>query len=251
MRAAPNERPTGVMDHAEAMADRKRSDFVFPRWANYLLPLVIVGVVGGALYVPVVVGYGFSPKGTLVGYQPHQPIPYSHEVHVGQLGIDCRFCHTTVENNNYAAIPHTQACITCHNPNDGNGVKKGSDKLKPLYDSYASGLPVQWLKVHDLPDYAYFNHSAHVNKGIGCVSCHGRIDKMEVVFQDQPLSMSWCLDCHREPEKHLRPLDQITNMNWSAEVDAGKDQLTLGRELKAFYNIHEEAYMVSCSTCHR
>lgn len=239
------------MDHAEAMADRKRSDFVFPRWANYLLPLIIIGVVGGALYVPVVVGYGFSPKSTLVGYQPNQPIPYSHELHAGQLGIDCRFCHTTVENNTYAAIPHTQVCITCHNPDAGNGVKKGSEKLQPLYDSYKSGLPVEWLKVHDLPDYAFFNHSAHVNKGIGCVSCHGRVDKMEVVWHDQPLSMSWCLDCHREPEKHLRPMSEITNMSWTAEKDKGVDQLTLGEDLKNLYNIHEEAYMVSCSTCHR
>lgn len=239
------------MDHGPGMADQKRSDFVFPRWANYLLPFIILAVVGGALYVPIVVGYGFSPRATEVGYQPTQPVPYSHATHVGQLGMDCRFCHTTVENNTYAAIPHTQACITCHNPGEGSGIRKHSEKLAALYESYESGKPVEWLKVHDLPDYAYFNHSAHVNKGVGCVTCHGRVDKMEIVYKAQPLSMSWCLDCHRQPEKYLRPLDEITNMTWSAEADEGRDQLELGKELMEIYNIHDRPYMTSCSTCHR
>ena len=239
------------MDHGRGMAQKPISDFVFPRWVNYLLPLIVVGVLGGALYVPIVVGYGFGPKALSVGYQPNQPVPYSHELHVGQLGLDCRFCHTSVEDNTYAAIPHTQVCISCHNPGEGNGIKKDSAKLAKLHASWKSGESVEWIKVHDLPDYVYFNHSAHVNKGVGCVSCHGRVDKMEVVHQDQDLSMSWCLDCHRQPEKYLRPLDQITNMSWSAEKDNAKDQLELGEELKSFYNIHSQAYMTSCSTCHR
>jgi formate-dependent nitrite reductase cytochrome c552 subunit len=210
-----------------------------------------VAVLGGGPYAAIIVGYGFSPKALTVGYQPVQPISYSHELHAGQLGIDCRYCHTTVENNTYAAIPHTQVCISCHNPDAGNGIRKTSNKLAPLFESYKTGKPVEWVKVHDLPDYVYFNHSAHVNKGIGCASCHGRVDKMEVVYQAKDLSMSWCLDCHRKPEKNLRPISEMTNMSWTAEGDEKKDQHTLGLELKETYNIHSSAYLTSCSTCHR
>ena len=217
--------------------------FVFPRWANYLLPLIVAAVVGTGLYVPTVVGFGFSPKTTDVGYQPVQPVPYSHALHVSDLGMDCRYCHTTVENAAFAALPATQTCMNCH-----TNIKPDSPVLLPVRNSWATGEPVPWVKVHDLPDYAYFNHSAHVNKGVGCVSCHGRVDQMEQVFQAKPLSMSWCLDCHRAPEKFLRPKDQVTNMNYAP---ADGDQLKTGLKLKADYGIRDVAYMTSCSTCHR
>lgn len=237
--------------------------FVFPKWANYLLPIIVLGALGGGVYVPTVVGFGFSAETIEVGYKPNQPIPYSHELHVNQLGMDCLYCHTTVEKAAFAAIPSTQVCISCHNPDEGNGVHKGSEKLQPLYDSYKSGEPIEWVKVHDLPDYSYFNHSAHINSGVSCVSCHGRVDKMgeEGVYKAEPLSMSWCLDCHREPEKHLRPLDEVTNLAWDPRdhplakaeniTDRDQAQLVVGLHYKEVYDIHDKAYMQACSTCHR
>lgn len=215
--------------------------FVFPRWANYLRPALVLAVVGGALYVPALVGLGGSPKATAVGYAPEQPVPYSHALHVGKLGMDCRYCHTSVENAGFAALPATQTCMNCHST-----IKADSPKLLKVRESWASGKPIEWVKVHDLPDYAYFNHSAHVNKGVGCVSCHGRVDQMDVVKQVQPLSMAWCMECHREPEKHLRPVAQVTSMSWKAT-----DQLKTGVELKKQYAIRDSGYLTNCSTCHR
>jgi hypothetical protein len=226
------------------------SKYVFPRWANYALPAIAVMAAGGMFYLPVAVGLGFSPKTTAVGYAPDQPVPYSHALHVGKLGLDCRYCHNTVESTPFASLPPTQTCINCH-----ANIKTESPALKPIRESWATGKPVQWTKIHDLPDYAYFNHSAHVNRGVGCVSCHGRIDQMDVVMQVQPLSMGWCLDCHRQPERHLRPKDQVTNMAWLPEVKSGESphdaQLRVGNELKAKYGIRDASYMTSCYTCHR
>ncbi|MCS7032724.1 MAG: cytochrome c family protein [Phycisphaerae bacterium] len=232
------------------MSATTRKRFLFPRWANYALPALIVMVLGGALYVPTVVTFGFSTYTTDVGYAPIQPIPYSHALHAGELGIDCRYCHSTVEKAGFAAIPSTQVCMNCH-----TNIRSTSEKLKPLMESWQTGKPIEWVKVHDLPDYAYFNHSAHVNAGVGCVSCHGRVDTMEVVYQAERLSMSWCIDCHRNPEKHLRPRDQVTNMKYQPEIREGETleaaQLRVGRELKEKYRIHDEQYMIACSTCHR
>jgi len=212
--------------------------FVFPPWTNSLRPHLSVAVVIGVIYVTLVVAYGASPRTTDAGYAPVQPIPYSHALHAGQLGIDCRYCHNTVEYSAQASLPPTQTCMNCHKK-----ILATSEKLKPLQESYKTGMPIAWVRVHDLPDYVYFNHSAHVRRGIGCKSCHGRIDKMEVVYQQEPLSMGWCLDCHRHPERHLRPLDQITNMGWQAE-----DQLALGAELRKSNDINPST---DCSTCHR
>jgi menaquinone reductase, multiheme cytochrome c subunit len=220
----------------------KRNRFLFPPWANYLLPAIGVLAIGGAVYVPVVIGLGASPRTTDVGYMPEQPVPYSHALHAGQLGIDCRYCHTTVEKAGFAAVPPTQTCMNCHAK-----LNTDSPLLLKVRESYVTGMPVPWVKVHNLPDYAYFNHSTHLNKGIGCVSCHGRVDRMEVVYQQEPLSMSWCLDCHRQPEKHLRPVEFVTRMDWLP----GEDQLEMGRRLKAEYNIHDAQYLTSCSVCHR
>jgi len=212
--------------------------FVFPKWTNSLRPQLSVAVVVGVIYVTILVAYGASPQTTDSGYAPVQPIPYSHALHAGQLGIDCRYCHNTVERAAQASLPPTQTCINCHKQ-----ILATSEKLVPLQKSYETGIPIDWVRVHDLPDYVYFNHSAHVRRGIGCKSCHGRVDKMEVVYQQEPLSMGWCLDCHRNPEQHLRPLDQITNMDWQAE-----DQLALGTALRKSNDINPST---DCSTCHR
>ena len=237
------------------------SRFLFPRWSNYALPAIGIGAIGGLLYATVAVALGFSPKTTAAGYAPEQPVPYSHAMHPGQLGIDCRYCHSTVEKSAFAAIPATQVCMNCHSV-----VRKDSPRLKPVFDSWATGKPVQWVKVHDLPDFAYFNHSAHVNHGVGCVECHGRIDHMDVVQQVAPLSMGWCLDCHRDPAPHLRPKDEVTNMNWQATdhplakaqnldpqkpEDVEKAKQIVGEHYFKEYGVRDPAYMTSCFTCHR
>jgi hypothetical protein len=230
--------------------------FVFPRWANYLLPLIVILVVGGGMYAPLVVGLGFSPKTLDVGYMPDQPVPYSHQLHVGKLGMDCRYCHNTVEQAGFAAIPPTQTCMNCH-----TNIRNESPNLENVRKSWQTGMPIEWVKVHDLPDFAYFNHSAHVNKGVGCVTCHGRVDQMEVVWQAEELSMAWCLSCHREPEKYLRPREQVTNMTWSPkdhpmfagnkDISVEEAQMQLGQKLKVEYRVRDLQYMQSCSTCHR
>ena len=242
------------------MASQGHSSYSFPKWANWLLPLIVIGTLGGAVYVPLAVGWGLSAKTLNVGYQPIQPVPYSHQLHVDELGMDCMYCHNTAAKAEFAAIPATQVCITCHNPaSNVNGVRKNSEQLTAVFKSYEDGMPIEWIKVHDLADYVYFNHSAHINKGVGCVSCHGRVDKMgaDGVYQVESLSMSWCLDCHRAPEKYLRPIKEVTNMNWKPPVNTAKGetvaeaQMRLGLELKEKYNIHDKAYMQACSTCHR
>lgn len=216
--------------------------FVFPRWANLLLPGAILLALGGAAYVPLVVYSAGTPRTTAIGYQPVQPVEYSHALHVGQLGLDCRYCHTTVEQAAFAAIPPTQTCMNCHAT-----IRSDSPRLLPIRESYISGMPVAWIKVHRLPDYVYFDHSAHVTRGIGCVTCHGRIDKMDRVYQVNTLSMAWCLDCHRGPAGNLRPLEAITEMNWIPQANPAE----LGKRLMETYNIRNTEYMTNCSLCHR
>ncbi|MBP7798182.1 MAG: cytochrome c3 family protein [Thermoanaerobaculaceae bacterium] len=211
----------------------------FPRWTNWLRVGLIVALLTGPPYLVLLVWLGGSPLTTDVGYQPEQPVPYSHALHVGQLGIDCRYCHTTVEQAGFAAIPPSATCLNCH-----QRIRTESPKLKPVWDAAAGGPPVAWVKVHDLPDYVYFNHSAHVRRGVGCESCHGRIDRQEVVRQVAPLSMGWCLDCHRDPDPHLRPLEAVTAMGWTP---AG-DRRVLGRGLREAAG---GAPSVQCWTCHR
>ncbi|MFZ5833350.1 MAG: cytochrome c3 family protein [Planctomycetota bacterium] len=194
-----------------------------------IVPVYLVGI----LY------YAGSPRTTDVGYQPTQPVPFSHAVHAGELGMDCRYCHNTVDRAAFAAVPPTQTCMNCH-----ERIAPEATTLLPVRESWASGLPVPWVMVHDLPDYVYFDHSAHVARGVGCVSCHGRIDKMEEVQQVHTLAMGWCLDCHRNPEPHLRPLDAVTRMDWRPL----EDQRILGARLRKEYNINPND---NCSTCHR
>jgi hypothetical protein len=222
--------------------ERQDKRFVFPKWSNYLLPMVAIGAVGALFYVPTLFALGASPKTLAAGYMPTQPVPYSHAIHAGKLGLDCRYCHNTVEKTAFASVPPTQTCMNCH----GTILTTDPD-LQPIRNSWATGMPIQWVKVHNLAQYVYFNHSAHVNHGVGCVECHGRIDQMDQVYQAKPLSMGWCLECHRNPGPHLRPKDQVTNMGW---VPA-KDPAALARDLMGQYQIHDVAYMTSCSTCHR
>jgi hypothetical protein len=153
--------------------------------------------------------------------------------------MDCRYCHSTVETAAKAAVPPTQTCMNCHAK-----VRTTSDTLIPVRESHATGMPIEWIRVHDLPDYVYFNHSAHVTRGVGCVECHDRVDKMEVVYQAEPLSMGWCLDCHRDPEPRLRPVEEVTNMAWAP----AEDRRTVGARLREQYNINPSE---DCSTCHR
>jgi hypothetical protein len=213
--------------------------FVFPRWANKTRQIVGIALGGAPIYLTALVWYGMSPKTTDVGYQPQQPVPYSHAVHVGKLGLDCKYCHNTVDESSLAAIPPTSTCMNCHTL-----VHPESTKLLPVRESAATGKPIEWVKVHDLPDYVYFNHSAHVTRGVGCVSCHGRIDQMEVVYQEKTLSMGFCLDCHRNPEPNLRPPSEATNMNWQAPGDP----VAYGATLRKLNNINPPT---DCSTCHR
>ena len=156
------------------------------------------------------VWYWGSPRYTDVGYAPKQPVPYSHRLHVGELGLDCRYCHASVEVSAVANVPPTKVCMNCHHV-----VRRDSALLAPIRASASSGRPMFWKRVHKLPDYAHFEHRAHVAAGVACVSFHGRIDTMEVVTQAQPLSMGWCLDCHRHPAENIRPPEEVTNMSWS------------------------------------
>jgi hypothetical protein len=233
------------------LRERPISAQLFPKWTNKLRYVAAAVILIAPVYVGGLVLYGFSPEATDVGYAPEQPIPYSHALHAGELGIDCRYCHIGVETTAHATIPPTQTCINCHSQE--YGIRRDSSKLTLLHTAFygtespeSAGKPIPWVRVHDLPDYAYFNHSAHVSRGVGCLSCHGRVDRMEVVFQAEPLSMGWCLECHRNPTPHLRPLDKITDMTWTPEQD-GTDQAALYEQ----YNIRGIEYMQSCSTCHR
>jgi hypothetical protein len=217
--------------------------FVFPKWLNTLRPILALTLLVVPLYVVGVFAFAASPRTTDVGYAPRQPVAYSHLLHAGELGVDCRYCHNTVERAGFAAVPPSQTCMNCH-----AAVKTASDKLVALRERHnpespVAGMPVEWVKVHDLPDYAYFNHSAHVRRGVGCVSCHGRVDHMEVVYQAEPLSMGWCLRCHRNPEPNLRPLDKITDMNWQRSGPLAADE-----DPARIYDIQPST---DCSTCHR
>jgi len=225
-----------------------RYHYVFPKWSNLLLPAAIAVALATPLYAVFIVAFGFSPKTLEVGFMPHQPVPYSHEMHAGQLGIDCRYCHNTIERNDFAALPPTQTCMNCHTQ-----IWKDSPKIKPLVDSYASGLPVQWMRVHELPDYVYFSHSAHVTRGVSCVECHGRVDRMPEVYQAQPLSMGWCLECHRDPNTRLRDPRQVFDLGWTFNADpVAKSRFGSEADYHQFWRANNNLNpSQDCSTCHR
>ena len=168
-----------------------------------------------------------------------QPIPFSHDHHVAQIGIDCRYCHTTVETAAFAGIPPTETCMNCHSQ-----IWSDSPMLEPVRASYRTNTPIEWSRVHDLPDFVYFNHSVHVNKGVACVSCHGRVDQMPLMFKEHTLQMQWCLDCHKNPDPNIRPISEVTSMDWEAPDGFEEKQA----ELVAEYHVQS---MINCSTCHR
>lgn len=221
---------------------------IFPRSSN-LLPLKIVLcalVLGGAVTAGMT--YYFTPKYTRVGYQPVQPVPFSHKIHAGELGMDCRYCHSFVEVAAHSNVPTTQVCMNCHTQ-----VQKDNPKLAAVRDSWATGRPIEWIQIHKTPDYVYFNHAAHVNRGVSCVECHGKVNEMEVVYHAKSLSMEFCLDCHRATEKALRPLDQITNLNYEPTPQKGESvtaaQRRIGLDLKNQWHINPPDK--NCAGCHR
>lgn len=183
-----------------------------------------------------------SPYQTQVGVIREQPVPFSHEHHVRGLGIDCRYCHTSVETSAAASVPPTYTCMSCHSQ-----IWSDSPTLAPVRESLKDGKPLAWARLHDLPDFVYFHHGIHVQKGVGCAECHGRVDLMPLTWKDKPLTMEWCLECHRHPERHLRPKDEVFNMDWKPPRG---DQLTQGRALIDEYHVPTDR-LTNCSVCHR
>ncbi|MCL4295344.1 MAG: cytochrome c family protein [Anaerolineae bacterium] len=177
---------------------------------------------------------------TGVGVFVEQPVPFSHEHHVSGLGIDCRYCHTSVEKSKFAGIPPTETCMTCHSQ-----IWTNAEVLEPVRASFQTEQPIEWVRVHNLPDFVYFNHSIHVAKGVGCETCHGRVDQMAFTYKANTLYMEWCLDCHRHPENYIRPVEEIYTMGYQPP----EDQVALGRELVEAYNIQVQQ-LTNCSVCH-
>jgi Cytochrome c7 and related cytochrome c len=216
---------------------------IFHRSTNTISRVSIFGAVFFvALVLWLIAEINRSSYVTAVDVVREQPIPFSHEHHVGGLGIDCRYCHTSVEKSSFAGIPSTEICMNCHSQ-----IWATAEMLKPVRDSFRSGTPIRWTRVHNLPDFAYFDHSIHVNKGVGCVTCHGRVDQMPLMRQAATLQMEWCLECHRNPERFLRPREFVFTMNWQPNPG----QANSGNELKQQYGIKSPKLLTSCSTCHR
>ena len=217
--------------------------FLFPKWTNRVTSYLLLGSIVSLLFVVFVFWFWFSPKNLDAGYAPKQPIQYSHALHVSQLGIDCRYCHENVEKAAHASLPSTETCMNCHSVVK-KGKREGSEaEIAILIGYYERGESIPWVQVSFVPDYAYFDHSIHLNAGVSCVVCHGRIDQMEVVHQSKPLSMGWCLECHKAPEKHLRPHAFLTVMDWQTE-----DPILLGKAIRKEKNLQPKK---DCSTCHR
>jgi hypothetical protein len=244
---------------------------VFPKSMNAVARIMVIGLpllLGGT---GVAIGAFYRSDYTTGRNEiVEQPVPFSHRHHVSELGIDCRYCHTAVETSAFATIPPTKTCMNCHMQ-----MWAGAELLDPVRTSFNTNIPIQWNKVHNVPHYTYFNHSIHVAKGVGCYSCHGRIDQMALVFQSKTLLMEWCLNCHRNPENHLRPKSEVFNIAWGPGAAAireksadGKEQTystvdtdgekirpmaqaELGRMLKDKYHVRDANTLTSCSICHR
>jgi formate-dependent nitrite reductase cytochrome c552 subunit len=213
---------------------------IFPKWTNRLPLKIAIGAIllGGGVTAGVT--YYFTPKYTRVGYQPIQPVAFSHEIHAGQLGMDCRYCHDGVEKSWYSNIPTASVCMNCHNQ-----VLKDSPKLELVRESALSGKPIPWVQIHKTPDYVYFNHSVHVNRGVSCVKCHGQVNHMDEVRHDQPFSMSFCLDCHRDPAKHLRDPKDVYNLDLKI---SDVEQEKMGKKFVHDWKVNASQ---NCSACHR
>ena len=214
---------------------------IFPKWSNTLPLQVVVAffLLGGAATLGMT--YYFTPKYTRVGYQPKQPVAFDHSLHVGQLGMDCRYCHTYVDRSEHSNVPDAGTCMNCHSM-----IKTDSPALGPIRASFESGEPVPWVRVHKTPDYVFFNHSVHVNRGISCVECHGQVNEMREVFHAKSLSMDFCLSCHRNPEKKIRPLDKVFDLDWREE--SLRLQIEKGKKRVHDWKVTPPE---SCSGCHR
>jgi hypothetical protein len=192
--------------------------FVFPRWSNTVTLVVLLVLAILPVYAAVLIPYALDPVTLNVNYQPVQPVAYSHALHVGQLGVDCRYCHNTVEQADFAAVPPTETCMNCHRV-----IWTKSEKLQAVRDSFGAGTgasgikpgqPVPWRMVTTVPDYVYFSHAAHVNSGVGCGECHGGVNHMETVYQAKPMNMAWCVQCHRDSAARIRPRGEVTKLDW-------------------------------------
>jgi hypothetical protein len=199
----------------------------------FIIAAGAVGVPGGLML------YARTPYARVMQDPIEQPIQFDHRHHTRDEGIDCRYCHNTVDKSPSAGIPQTQLCLNCHSQ-----VWNKSPILEPVRQSFITNTPLEWRRVNKVPEFVYFNHSIHVNKGVGCVSCHGRVDRMPAVEKAMPLTMSWCLDCHRRPEGHIRPVEEVTNMDWKPEGDPAE----AGRVFAERNQVHTRT---SCTTCHR
>jgi hypothetical protein len=216
---------------------------IFPRKANALAR----SFVAGGLFLVLLLGWIVLTlmRSSWVTRQYEfvdQPVQFSHAHHVGGVGLDCRYCHTSVENSSFAGIPPTKTCMNCHSQ-----IWLNAPILEPVRASFRNDTNMTWTRVHDLPDFVYFSHQIHVRQGVGCETCHGAVDQMPLTFQANSLLMEWCLDCHRAPEKYLRPRDEVFNMAY----EPPEDQLELGLRLKREYDVADVAHMTSCSVCHR
>lgn len=203
------------------------------------LVVLFLFIVGGSWALTKIFSSSYITRQHIV---QQQPIPFSHKHHVGEEGIDCRYCHTSVEKSAYAGMPPTQTCINCHSQ-----IYTTEPMLEPVRESFKTGEPIHWTRVNNLQEFVYFNHSIHVAKGVGCASCHGQIDQMDLTAQAAPLSMEWCLSCHREPEKYVRPSGEVFDM----EYKEPENQTELGMKLVAEYHIKNAQSLTNCSTCHR
>jgi hypothetical protein len=218
---------------------------IFPRSANAYARMSLAG----ALTLAVILGWVVltlmrSSWATRQYEFVDQPVQFSHAHHVGGVGLDCRYCHTSVEKSSFAGIPPTRTCMNCHSE-----IWTNAPILEPVRASFRNNTHLNWIRVHDLPDFVYFNHQIHVKQGVGCATCHGQIDTMPLTYQNVSLKMEWCLDCHRAPEKYVRPRDQVFNMNY--RLEEGESQIELGMRLKRDYNIADARHLTSCSVCHR
>jgi len=229
---------------------------IFHRSANVLSRLSIYGGIFTAAFVLwLCIQLQRSPYVTYAGVVRPQPVPFSHQHHVSGVGIDCRYCHTSVETSGFAGIPPTNTCMNCHRQ-----IWTSAPLLEPVRESFRSGKSLVWNRVNDLPDFVYFDHSIHINKGVGCNTCHGPVDHMPMMYNYASLQMEWCIECHRAPEKNLRPRDQVFNMRYqqpTADMPVNLDgvtygdQLSLGRALVKKYHVRSVADITSCNTCHR
>jgi hypothetical protein len=216
---------------------------LFRPGADAYLRLALVCVFGGiAVLLLVIAGVSRSSYAYFVGIAPEQPVPFSHKHHSGELGIDCRYCHISVEHSATAGLPPTWTCMTCHSQ-----IWTGSSMLAPVRQSLARDEPLRWRRVNRLPDYVYFNHGIHISKGVGCSSCHGEVNRMQLTFRAQAFTMAFCLNCHREPQRFIRPASEVFDMQWHPS----SDQLRQGAELVRQNHIRSAAQLTDCSICHR